>query len=60
MMLRILKCRRSSLALLGMTCLTWLGLAKDADVALAIAGIVGSVAASNAYQKRPLEPEKES
>jgi hypothetical protein len=59
-MKRIFQCRRSSLALLGMVCLTWLGLAKDADVALAIAGIVGSVAASNAYQKRPLEPEKES
>jgi len=55
--LKLFKCRRSSLALLGMACLTWLGLAKDADVALAIAGIVGSVAASNAYQGKTSKDE---
>jgi hypothetical protein len=51
-MLKIFKCRRSSLALLGMACLTWIGLQKDTDVSLAIAGIVAGVAASNAYQKK--------
>ncbi len=51
-MLRIFRCRRSSLALLGMACLTWLGLKNGTDVSLAIAGIVAGVAASNAYQKK--------
>jgi hypothetical protein len=49
-MLKIFKCRRSSLALIGMACLTWIGLKNGTDVSLAIAGIVAGVAASNAYQ----------
>lgn len=51
-MLKILKCRRSSLALLGMACLTWIALKNGTDVSLAIAGLVAGVAASNAYQGR--------
>jgi len=49
-MLKIFKCRRSSLAIIGMACLTWIGLKNGTDVSLAIAGIVAGVAASNAYQ----------
>ena len=49
-MLKILKCRRSSLALIGMSLLFFLGLYKGADVALSIAGIVGAVAGANAYE----------
>jgi hypothetical protein len=51
-MKKILHCRRSSLALIAMACLTSLGLVKGQDVALALAGVVTAVAASNAYQKR--------
>jgi len=49
-MLKILNCRRSSLALIGMGLLTWIGLQNGTDVSLAIAGIVGGVAASNSWQ----------
>lgn len=50
---KILNCRRSIVALTGIACLTWLGLAKGIDIsgiALAISGIVASVSAANAYQ----------
>lgn len=47
-MKKILECRRSSLALIAMICLTALGLVKGQDVALALAGVVTAVAASNA------------
>lgn len=49
-MVKIFKCRRSSLALIGMVLLFALGICKGADVALAIAGICGAVAGANAYE----------
>jgi hypothetical protein len=51
-MLKIFKCRRSSLALIGMVCLTWISLKNGTDVSLAIAGIVGAIGAANAYQNK--------
>jgi hypothetical protein len=51
-MFKIFHCRRSSLALIGIICLTSLGLVKDVDVALAITGIVTAVAAANSWQKK--------
>lgn len=50
-MIKILKCRRSSLAVLGIAALTFLGYYKGAEVAGAIATITLSVAAANAYEK---------
>jgi len=54
-MRKILNCRRSIVALVGIGCLTWLGLSKGIDIsgiALGIAGIVSSVSAANAYEKK--------
>jgi hypothetical protein len=54
-MIQVLKCRRSTLALIAIACLTFLGAYIREDVsgiAIAISGIVASVAASNAYQKK--------
>lgn len=54
-MIQILKCRRSTLALIAIGCLTLLGLHIREDIsgiAIAISGIVASIAASNAYQKK--------
>jgi hypothetical protein len=54
-MKKILDCRRSIIALVGIGCLTWLGLAKGIDIsgiALAISGIVASVSGANAWEKR--------
>lgn len=51
-MKRIFLCRRSSLALIGMGLLTYLGIHNNLDVSLAIAGIVASIAGANAYQNK--------
>jgi len=54
-MLKIIQCRRSSLALIAIGCLTFLGAYVGNDIsgiAVAISGLVASVAASNAWQKR--------
>jgi hypothetical protein len=54
-MRKIFSCRRSSLALIGIVCLTALGVHVGTDIsgiAVAISGIVASVSASNAWQKR--------
>lgn len=54
-MKKIMNCRRSIIALVGICCLTWLGLAKGVDIsgiALAISGIVASVSGANAWEKR--------
>lgn len=56
-MKKIFQCRRSSLALLAMICLTILGLVKDQDVSLALVGVVTAVAASNAYQQKGMKSE---
>lgn len=61
-MKKILNCRRSLVALVGIASLTWLGLAKGIDIsgiALAISGIVASIAGANAYEKRGAAPAKE-
>lgn len=49
-MKKLLSCRRSLLSLVGMVLLFVLGIVNKVDVSMAIAGIVASVAASNAYQ----------
>jgi len=54
-MKNIFSCRRSSLALISIICLTFIALKTSTDIggiALAISGIVGSVAASNSWEKR--------
>jgi hypothetical protein len=51
-MLKLFKCRRSSLALIGMCLLAYLGIHNNTDVSLAIAGICGAVAGANAFEKR--------
>jgi len=48
-MLIIIQCRRSSLALIGMCLLAYLGVRNNTDVSIALAGIVASVAAANQY-----------
>lgn len=63
-MRKIINCRRSIIALVGISSLTWLGLAKGIDISgisLAIAGIVASVSGSNAWEKRgqPTDTPKE-
>lgn len=49
-MLKLFKCRRSSLALIGMGLLTYLGIHNNLDVSLAIAGIIASVAGANSAE----------
>jgi len=50
-MKRIWTCRRTFLAVLGIACLTFLGYRMGStDVALSIAGIVASIAGSNAFE----------
>ena len=54
-MKKIWGCRRSMLALIGIICLTGIALKIGTDIggiALAISGIVGSIGASNAWEKR--------
>ena len=51
----VLECRRTFLAVLSIACLTGLGFYHATDIsgiALAISGIVGAVAGSNAWEKR--------
>lgn len=53
-MSKIFSCRRSSLALIAIVCLTSLGFYHQTDIsgiALAISGICAGVAASNSYEK---------
>ena len=54
-MYNILRCRRSSIALIGISVLTFLGYTKGLDVSMAISGIVLAVAGSNAYQAKKEE-----
>ena len=54
-MVKIWNCRRSMIAVLAICCLTGLGVLHGADIsgiAIAISGIVASVAGSNAWEKR--------
>jgi len=53
-MKKIRDCRRSKIAILAIICLTALGaytLVDIGGIAIAIAGVVASVAGSNAYEK---------
>lgn len=50
----IYNCRRTFLGTFAIFCLTFIGYTKGIDVSIAIAGVVGSIAASNAYQKKTL------
>ena len=54
-MMKLLECRRTFLGALAIICLTGLGYTKDLDVSMALAGVVASVAASNAYQGKKEE-----
>lgn len=61
-MKKIWGCRRTSLGFFAISCLTGLGLYLGQDIsgiAVAIAGIVASVAGSNAYEKakKPQPPK---
>jgi uncharacterized membrane protein YccC len=61
-MKKILGCRRTSLAFFAIMCLTGLGVHLGQDIsgiAVAIAGIVASVAGSNAFEKSRTQPPKE-
>ena len=52
---KIMNCRRSIIALVGIIALTSLGIYTGLDIggiAIAIAGIVASIAGSNAWEKR--------
>jgi len=51
-MKHILNCRRSTVSVIAIICLTWLGLAAGTDVSIAIAGICASLSGANAYEKR--------
>lgn len=50
-MKKIMDCRRSIIGLIAIGCLTYLG-TLGMDVAISIAGIVASIAASNAYGEK--------
>ena len=49
-MFKIFKCRRSSLALIATGLLTFLGVHNGVDTSMAIATIIGSVAAANSFE----------
>ena len=49
---KLLECRRSRIALFAIACLTGLGLYHGLDVSIAIAGVVASIAGSNAYENK--------
>jgi hypothetical protein len=51
-MRKLLNCRRSIIALVGIGCLTWLGLENGTDVSIAISAIVAGIAGSNAWENR--------
>ena len=50
-MKRLVNCRRTFIAFSAIVCLTGLGLYHGLDVSIAIAGVVASIAGSNAYEK---------
>lgn len=54
-MRKVLSCRRSTIALVSICCLTAIALTLGTDVgaiALAISGICGSICGANAWQSR--------
>lgn len=61
-MKKILNCRRSVIAIIGIGCLTLLGLYHGVDIsgiAIAISGIVASVSGANAWENRGTKKTKE-
>lgn len=49
-MSKLFNCRRSTIAMFAIACLTALGVAKGIDVSIAICGVVDSIAGSNSYE----------
>ena len=61
-MRKIVNCRRTIVAVLGIVSLTMLGMYHGVDIsgiALGIAGIVASIAGANAYQAKGTKAVKE-
>jgi hypothetical protein len=58
-MIKIFKCRRSSIALICVLVLGSLGYFKGMDVAMAISTIAIGVAGANAYEKKPVNEKSE-
>lgn len=56
-MKKILICRRSALALIGMSLLFIIAICNKTDVSSAIAAICMGVAGANAYQGKSNEPK---
>jgi hypothetical protein len=59
-MKKIFNCRRSIVSIFAIACLTLLGMYHGVDVsgiALAIAGIAGSLSGANAWENRGKAPE---
>jgi hypothetical protein len=54
--MKVLKCRRTVVALFAITCLTVLGYFKAMEVAASIATIAMGVAAANAFQGKKEAP----
>lgn len=54
-MRQIFKCRRSSVAVIAIGVLTFLGYTKSMDVAMAISTVAVGLAGANAYQGRKNE-----
>jgi hypothetical protein len=54
-MKKIFECRRSSLGLIGIICLTAMGIHTNQDISgisVAIAGIIASIAGANSWENR--------
>ena len=51
-MKQIFKCRRSSIALISILLLTFLGFAKSMDVSMAISTVAIGLAGANAFEKK--------
>jgi len=50
-MKKLFSCRRTLIAFFSIGCLTYLGIIRDFDVSIAIAGIVAAIAGANSYEK---------
>lgn len=51
-MRKIFSCRRSSMALIAIGCLTLIALFKGHDTSMAISAVAVGLAGANAYEKR--------
>jgi len=50
-MKNLLYCRRSTVTILGIICLTGLGIYQGTDVSYAVAGCVAAICGANAFEK---------